>query len=74
MCEYNGKLNTSIPWMKAMSLEYMKMIIEEDTDNTFLAAREKIILTAYDHLEVVDSDFFFQSLKKNEIDSTLACF
>ncbi|KAL6194330.1 hypothetical protein ACLB2K_035414 [Fragaria x ananassa] len=55
-----------------MSLEYIKKIIEDDQENTYLAFGEKIIVTAYDHPEVVSSDLFL-SLKKREIDSTLAC-
>ncbi|PRQ21805.1 putative nucleotidyltransferase, Ribonuclease H [Rosa chinensis] len=69
---YNGQPNSSIPWMKAMTLEYIKKIISEDTYNTFLAAGEKIIITAYDHPDVVSSDLFL-SLTRKEIDSTLAC-
>ncbi|XP_061988351.1 uncharacterized protein LOC133706818 [Rosa rugosa] len=69
---YNGQPNSSIPWMKAMALEYIKKIISEDTKNTFLAAGEKTIITAYDHPDVVSRDIFL-SLTRKEIDSTLAC-
>ena len=69
---YNGVPNHSIAWMKAMTLKYIRKIVEDDKHITYLTSGDKILVTTYDHPHAASSDLF-QKIKRNEIDSSLAC-
>lgn len=62
----NGKANKSIPWMKAMCIEYMRRVIEDDICSTLLAIGEKILMVTYDHPKARSSDLC-RKLVKYEI-------
>ena len=46
---FNGTPNQSIPWIKAMTLEYIKKFVPQDNEANILANGKKILITSYDH-------------------------
>ncbi|KAK9923007.1 hypothetical protein M0R45_031443 [Rubus argutus] len=70
---FNGAPNQSIPWMKTMTIEFIKKFITQDKEANLLANGEKIMVTSYDHPPPTACDCF-SSIIRGEIDCTRTTF
>ena len=70
---FNGAPNQSIPWMKAMTIEFIKKFIPQDKEANLLAKGEKIMATSYDHPPPTTCDYF-SAIIGGEIDCTRATY
>ena len=70
---FNGKLNQSIPWVKAMTVDFLKKFIPQDKEANLLANGEKIMVTSYDHPAPTTCDCF-SALIRGEVDCSMATY
>lgn len=64
---FNGTPNQSIPWIKAMTIDFIKKFVPRDGEANLLANGEKILLTSYDHSPPINCDYF-SALVRGEVD------
>jgi hypothetical protein len=70
---FNGKPNQSIPWVKAMTVDFLKKFIPQDKEANLLANGEKIMVTSYDHPAPTACDCF-SALIRGEVDCSMATY
>ena len=70
---FNGTPNQSIPWIKAMTIDFLKKFIPQDKEANLLASGEKVLITSYDHPSPTACDCF-SSIIRGEVDCSMATY